>query len=138
MAKLPSYARAGAVWLGSPASDDGIFSRLMAAGGGNTLVTLQGSTGMTYLGKRREVSEYMPSDASADLSNKVIVLYGDFKKACFLGDRRGITIQVLRELYAVNGQIAVLGTERFDFNCQFAVGDTSNAGSVCALIGGAS
>ncbi len=138
MAKLPSYARSGAVWLGSPASDDAIFSRLMAAGGGNTLMTLQGGSGSTYLGKRREVNEYMPSDASADLSNKVIMLYGDFKKACFLGDRRGISIQVLRELYAVNGQIAILGTERFDFNCQFAVGDTTAAGSVCALIGGAS
>ena len=34
-------------------------------------------------------------------------------------------------------QIAVLGTERFDFNCQYAVGDTTAAGSVCALIGGA-
>ena len=67
-------------------------------------------------GKPREINEYMPSDGSADLSNKVIVLYGDFKKACFLGDRRGITIQVLRELYAASGQISVLGTERFDFN----------------------
>jgi HK97 family phage major capsid protein len=138
MAKLPSYARPGAVWLGSPASDDSIFGRLLAAGGGNTIQSLQGGTGGAYLGKRREVNEYMPSDASADLSNKVIVLYGDFKKACLLGDRRGITIQVLRELYAVNGQIAILGTERFDFNCQYAVGDTSAAGSVTALIGGAS
>ena len=138
MAKLPSYARPGAVWLGSPASDEGVFGRLLAAGGGNTIQTLMGSTTGMYLGKRREVNEYMPSDASADLSNKVIVLYGDFKKACFLGDRRGITIQVLRELYAVNGQIAILGTERFDFNCQYAVGDTSAAGSITALIGGAS
>lgn len=138
MAKLPSYARAGAVWLGSPASDEAIFSRLMAAGGGNTITTLQGGTGLTYLGRRREVNEYMPSDPSADLSNKVILLYGDFKRACLLGDRRGITIQVLRELYAVSGQIAILGTERFDFNCQYAVGDTTAAGSVCALIGGAS
>ena len=136
MGKLPSYARSRAVHLASPTFDEMIFSRLMAAGGGNTTITLAGQIIPQYLGKPREVNEYMPSDSTADLTNKVISLYGAFGMACLIGDRRGITIQVLREVLAQSGQIVILGTERFDFNGQFAIGDTTAPGPVVALIGG--
>jgi len=134
MGKCPSYARANAKWLINPTGDCTVFDRLMAAAGGNNTITLAGSIQPAYLGKRRVISEQMPG-ASTDFSNKVMLMYGDFSKACFFGDRRGITIQVLRELYAVSGQIAVLGTERFDINVAYAIGDTSAAGSVVALVG---
>ena len=43
-------------------------------------------------------------------------------------------LQVLRELYAANGQIGVLGFERFDI-VNHDMGDNTNAGPVVALIG---
>lgn len=136
MGRLPSYARVGATWLSSPTFDEMIFSRLMAAGGGNTTITLAGDITPAYLGKRREINEFMPSDSTADLTNLVAILYGNFKPACLIGDRRGIIIQVLREKYAEYNQIGVLGTERIDMNFRHAIGDSTKAGSVCALIGG--
>lgn len=134
MAKCPTYARNGARFLINPSGDSLVFERLMAAGGGNTTVTLAGQITPAYLGKVRTVAEVMPGSAT-DFSNKVMMMYGDFSKACFFGDRRGITIQPLYETYAVNGQIGILGTERFDVNVQYAIGDTTSAGSVVALVG---
>lgn len=135
MGKCPSYAKSNAKWLASPVADSMIFARLLAAAGGNTIQTLQGQVGAGFLGYMREVSEYAPAGAATDYSNKVMVLFGDFSKACLFGDRRGITVQVLRELYAQSGIISVLATSRFDINNQFAVGTTSAAGPVVALIG---
>lgn len=135
MGKCPSYAKSAGKWLASPVGDSMVFGRLMAAGGGNTIQTLQGGFGQMYLGYMRETCEYMPAGASTDYSNKVLVLFGDYSKACLFGDRRGITVQVLRELYAQSGIISVLATSRFDINNQYAVGNTTTAGPVVALIG---
>ena len=41
------------------------------------------------------------------------VLFGDFKYY-WIADRKSRTIRRLNELYAVNGQVAFLGTERLD------------------------
>jgi HK97 family phage major capsid protein len=136
MGKCPSYAKSNAKWLTSPYADSMVFARLLAAGGGNTIQTLQGTTGAAFLGYMRETCEYMPAGATTDYTNKVMALFGDFSKACLFGDRRGITVQVLRELYAQSGIISVLATSRFDINNQFAVGTTTSPGPVCALIGG--
>ena len=138
MGLLQRNWRMNAHWLASSIADDQIFTRRLMAGGGNTTITLAGGIQQAFAGKPREINEYMPSDATADLSNKVILLYGDFSKACVIGDRRGIVIQVLRERYADENCIGVIGTERIDMNFQYAVGTTSKAGPVCALIGGAS
>lgn len=138
MGLLQRNWRANAFWLASSIADDQIFTRLLMAGGGNTTITLAGSIQQSFAGKPREINEYMPSDPTADLSNKVMLLYGDFSKACVLGDRRGIVIQVLRERYADENCIGVIGTERIDMNFQHAIGSTTKAGPVCALIGGAS
>jgi HK97 family phage major capsid protein len=137
MAKCPSYAKGNAKWLSSPYADSAVFARLLAAGGGNTIQTLQGQVGAAFLGYMRETCEYMPAGAATDYSNKVFVMFGDYSKACLFGDRRGINVQVLRELYAQSGIISVLATSRFDINNQYAVGTTTAAGPVCALVGGA-
>lgn len=135
MAKLPSYARKGAVWCTSPAFDELIFGRLMAAGGGNTTITLAGETVQAYLGKPREVCEFCYADATADLTGKAMAFYGNFKQGVLFGERRGITIEVLRERYADQDSIGIKGTERIDI-VPHGVGTTSAAGPIVALIGG--
>jgi len=135
MAKLPSYARKGAVFCTSPAFDELLFARLMAAGGGNTTVTLAGEIMQAYLGKARLVCEPCYSDSTADLTGKAMAFYGNFKQGIAFGERRGITVQVLRERYAEYRQIGVIGTERIDINCH-GVGDLTAAGPIVALIGG--
>lgn len=59
-------------------------------------------------------SAYMPAIAgtSADAGKKVI-LFGDFSYY-WIADRQGRTVQRLNELYAVNGQVGFIGTQRVD------------------------
>lgn len=136
MAKLPSYARTGARWLASPAFDASIFGRLMAAGGGNTIQTLQGQVLETlYLGYPRTLAEPMPASSTTDYTGKVMALFGNFSQGVLFGERRGITVQVLRERYAEFRQIGVMGTERIDIVAH-GCGDTTSAGPIVALIGG--
>lgn len=135
MAKLPSYARKGAAFMTSPEFDELIFGRLMALAGGNTTVTLAGETTAAYLGKARVVCEPCYSDPTADLTGKAIAFYGNFKQGILFGERRGITVQILRERYAEYRHIGVIGTERIDINCH-GVGDTGTRGPIVALIGG--
>lgn len=135
MAKLPSYARANARFLLSPAFDNLIFDRLIAAAGGNNFASLTGSYVPAFLGKAREVNEFCYSDATADLTGKAILFYGDFKLGGIFGERAGITVEVLRERYADQDSIGIKATERVDINMH-GVGTTSAAGPVVALIGG--
>ena len=135
MSKLPSFARKGATWLASPTFDELIFSRLMAAGGGNNTATLAGEIVPAYLGKARVVCEPCYSNPATDLTGKAMLFYGNLKQGVAFGERRGITVKVLRERYAEYRQIGVIGTERIDINCH-GVGDTSAAGPIVALIGG--
>ena len=54
-------------------------------------------------------SPYVPTVGSGALS----VAFGDFKNY-WIGDRMGRTVQRLNELYATNGQIGYISTERVD------------------------
>lgn len=136
MGLLQRNWRRNAFWLASSVADDNIFSRLLLSAGGNTTTTLQGLVSAAFAGKPREINEYMPSDPTADLTSKVILLYGDFSAACVIGDRRGINVQVLRERYADENCIGVIATERIDMNFREAVGTAAKPGPVIALIGG--
>ncbi len=134
MASIRSYAKTGAVWLASPTADDLVFGRLAAAAGGNTIQTLNGGTGMSYLGYRRETAEDCPSGAATDYTSLTMLYFGNFKKGVALGDRRGISMQVLNERYAEYGQIGVISSERFDLNIH-DLGTTAVTGSISYLYG---
>ena len=54
-------------------------------------------------------SPYVPLVAGGAFT----VAFGDFKN-CWIGDRAGRTVQRLNELYATNGQIGYVATERMD------------------------
>lgn len=130
---LPIYAERNARWLCSKIAKALVFDALAVASGGNTIMTVGERPRPTYLGDPIEVSQSMPT-AQTDISDTAMMLYGDFSLASTMGDRRGFSVQVLRELYAANGQIGVLGFERFDI-VNHDLGSNSAAGPVVALIG---
>lgn len=61
------------------------------------------------LGYEIYTSPYVPTAAAGALT----VAFGDFKNY-WIGDRAGRTVQRLNELYATNGQIGYVATERVD------------------------
>ena len=61
------------------------------------------------LGYEIYTSPYVPTVAAGTLS----IAFGDFKNY-WIGDRAGRTVQRLNELYATNGQIGYVATERVD------------------------
>ena len=61
------------------------------------------------LGYDLHTSPYVPAAAAGALS----VAIGDFSNY-WIGDRAGRTVQRLNELYATNGQIGFVATERVD------------------------
>lgn len=134
LATVQSYAKRGGVWLASPAADDLVFGRLAAAAGGNTISTINGSTGMSYLGYRRETAEPCPSGASTDYTSKAMLFFGNFMQGTAMGERRGLTVQVLNERYAEFRQVGIISTERISI-VNHDLGDTSTSGAIVALYG---
>lgn len=61
------------------------------------------------LGYEIYTSPYVPTAAASALT----IAFGDFKNY-WIGDRAGRTMQRLNELYATNGQIGYIATERVD------------------------
>ena len=61
------------------------------------------------LGYELHTSPYVPTVSAGALT----VAFGDFKNY-WIGDRAGRTVQRLNELYATNGQIGYVATERVD------------------------
>lgn len=61
------------------------------------------------LGYEIYTSPYVPTVAAGSLA----IAFGDFKNY-WIGDRMGRTVQRLNELYATNGQIGYVATERVD------------------------
>ena len=61
------------------------------------------------LGYEIYTSPYVPAVAAGSLA----IAFGDFKNY-WIGDRMGRTVQRLNELYATNGQIGYVATERVD------------------------
>lgn len=136
MAVLPSYARNGARWLCSPAYEAAILGRIRAAAGGNTIQTLAGGiVEQNFLGYPATVAEPCYTATATDMTGKALLFFGNFQQGVAFGERRGITVQVLRERYAEYRQIGVLGSERIDINCH-GVGTTSAVGPIVALIAG--
>jgi hypothetical protein len=133
---LPTFGRVGARWVVSPLAEATMFGRLKATAGGNTNAVLRdGVVESDYLGYPVSLAEVMPSGSlTTDYSAKVMALFGNFSKGVMFGERRGITVQVLRELYAANNEIGVLSTERIDIVAH-DLGDANTAGPIVALAG---
>jgi HK97 family phage major capsid protein len=106
-----------------------LFSRLAAAGGGNTIETLPDGFRYSYLGFPIVISQKMPSTSP---TGKIALYFGDMAKAVAFGERRQVTVKRSDDRYFDTDQIGILGTERFDINVH-DVGDGTTAGAVVAL-----
>lgn len=133
MGALPEFAEANAKWYCSRPCKALVFDALAAAAGGNTITTLAGKIEPTFLGYPVVVSQSMPT-TTGDLSNLVMLLFGDLRQCATLGDRRQITVAMSTDRYFVEDQIAIKATERLDINAH-DLGDNTDAGPIVALIG---
>lgn len=137
MAKLPQYAKPNAKFFCSSAFNEMVFNRLKATAGGNSVQTLQGTTGEQYLGYPIVISQVLPAGLTTDYNGLAMCFFGDLSKSSSLGDRRQVRIFPSAHRYMELDQIGILGTERIDI-VNHDVGDTTTPGSIVALVGSSS
>lgn len=133
MGKVPIYALGRSSWICSGVCWATVFARLQAAAGGNTKMDLSGQMMDSYLGYPILKSPIMPT-TTGDLSDKVMLLFGDPRSAISMGTRRGVSLAVSTERYFETDQIGIRGIERFDINVH-DIGDATTPGPLVALIG---
>jgi len=133
MGKLPVYAMQNAKFYCSGVAKSLVFDRLLATAGGNTVGTLQGSTGGSYLGYPIVVSQVLPT-STGNLNNLPMLFFGDLTLASTMGDRRGIAVRRDDSYKFAEDQITLKATERVDIVVH-DLGDTSTAGPIVGLIG---
>lgn len=138
MAKLPKYAQKGAKWYMSTAAYGATIMRLLLSAGGNTPQTLEagGSVASPAFGGFPVVqTPVLPGDTAADMTGKVMMMFGNLRRSTAFGDRRVMSMLVDPYTLAGKGQIRILGWERFHI-VNHSVGDASTVGPMVALIGG--
>ncbi len=131
VAKCPGYARANAKWYIHRVGFSEAMERLAYAGGGNTVQTIGGGVGPSFLGYPVVLVESMNSTSGADTSD-IKVLFGDMRQAATLGSRRDIAVATSSDRYFDQDQLAIRATSRFAVNVH-DIGDTTNAGPIVAL-----
>lgn len=136
--KLPQYVytMGNPKWYCSQTVWSNVFERLIGASGGVTKDQASGRTVREYNGYPVEITPAMlaPAAPTTNFDDVAIILFGDLNMSASMGDRRGMTISRSTEYKFAEDQIAIKGTERFDINCH-NLGDTTNAGSIVALMG---
>lgn len=132
MAKLPRWARNGAVFVCSPEIDAVTFQRLgITEVGGLTATEFQGQTVMAFRGYPIVHVATMPTaiDASGD---QVDILFGNFQLSNMLGMRRSLEMATSDQRYFETDEIAMRGIVRHDFNIH-DLGSTTVQSPVVAL-----
>jgi HK97 family phage major capsid protein len=133
MGALPAYAVRNAKWFCSQQAFSNIFERIVSAAGGNTLESLAMPARRQYLGYPIIVSQALPT-STADLSNKVMALFGDLPRAALFGARREVRVNVSTDRFLEFDQVAITGSERFHIVVH-DVGTDAVAGPVVGLVG---
>jgi len=77
--------------------------------------------------------EFVPCMPSTEADSQICAILGDLSLGAFLGERRTLEIMRSDDVLFATDQIAIRGTERIDINA-YGVGDTVDAGPICALI----
>lgn len=136
--QLPQYVydKGNPAWYCSQTMWGNTFERLIGASGGVTKDQASGRTIREYNGYPVIITPAMlaPATPSTTFTDTAGILFGDLNMSVAMGERRGMTIARSTDFKFDTDQIAVRGTERFDIN-PHNLGDTTNAGSVVALMG---
>lgn len=126
MAACPSFALPTAKWYVSQVGKGLVFDRLSQGAGGNTKADLAGKAVDAYAGYPIVISNRLPM-VQTDISDTIMLFFGDLAMAADFGDRRGVMIAASEHVYFATDELAIRGTERFDINVH-SVGDTSSTG----------
>jgi HK97 family phage major capsid protein len=132
---LPTYAESGARWYMSKYFYWTVVRPLLGAySSGVPSVGLpfdptQGGP-QRLLGYEVSMPHVMPK---AEANSQVCAVLADLNTGAYLGDRRRFEIARSRDAYFTTDCIGIRATRRHAINV-FGVGDTSEAGPVCALI----
>lgn len=112
--KLPAYAAASpnTVWVCSQAFWASVMEKLALAAGGITDAMIVAGVTPRFLGYPVRITQSMPL---TEANSQVCAMLGDFTLGCSFGDRRMTTIALSEHSDFATDQIAVRGTERFDF-----------------------
>jgi HK97 family phage major capsid protein len=135
IAKLPSYAfrDGGPSWYIHRSGWALSMLRLATAAGGNTTRELAaGASEVQFMGYPVVFVEVMNNTTTTQTSTDGLVYFGNIRQGVDFGDRRGVTMDMSREVAFTTQQIAVLGTERFDIKVHDA-GNANNAGAIVML-----
>lgn len=128
--KLPEWAGANAKLYCHKSVYHELFERLAMAAGGATAAEVAAGMAPRYFGYPVVISQALPA-SSTTTDGTVLAYFGDLSMACYLGDRRDMSIKLSDS--ALNAfeqdEIAIKGTERADIICA-NVGDASTAGAV--------
>ena len=130
---VPGYAEDDARWYCSKYFFLTVMVKLaLAIGGANAteVITGRGIREKTFLAYPVETTQVMPK---AEANDQICALLANLKLGAYLGDRRKLTIDRSTEAYFTTDQIGIRGTERVA-PAIHGVGDTTNAGPICALI----
>ena len=133
MALLPEGQWQNASWYCSGYAAATMFCRLGATAGG-TIRSINGPRPLlNYLGFPINATGKMAA-GSGSQTGKVMALFGDLSMAATVGERRVMTVQILRERFAEEGNVGAKLAPRFDINVH-DLGDNSTAGPIVALVG---
>ena len=105
--QLPSWAEDGAAWYIHKVGYWASMARLMDAGGGNNVQDLGNGPELQFLGYPVRFNPVMNSVTSAQTSTAGLCVLANLQLSSTLGDRQGMSMKVLEELYAATGQIGV-------------------------------
>lgn len=134
LAAVRASAMPNAAWYCSVTCFAQTFCRIVSTGGGYMdSGVVDGVKTPFYLGFPVILSPKMPL-ITTSLSGKMMLAFGDMYAGAALGQRRSITLARSEDRYLDQGQIAVLGTQRFHANVH-DVGDNTNFGSLAVLVG---
>lgn len=133
---LPTRAMRGAKWFMSVTAFGETVERLMLSLGGMNSQDLAAGMPPRLLGHPVVLvpDDLLPSVVNQDYSGKLMVLFGNLKRASLFGLRREIGVQILTERYSEYDQLGFQLIERFDI-AHADVGDGTDPGAIVGLLG---
>jgi HK97 family phage major capsid protein len=137
LGSLPAYAVTDAKIYCSNYVYFNVFLRLAAAAGGNSVLSLSQTLGKNWLGIPIVLSEVLPGQSANATVSQPVFYYGNADQAMCVGERRGITTAVSKDVFFVSDLVAVRSTQRLAMKVKNP-GTSSVFGSMVTLTTAAS
>lgn len=77
--------------------------------------------------------EYTPAMPKTEANSQICAILGDLQQGVIIGERKSLSIARSDQFHFSTDEIAIRGLERIAINA-YGVGDTTDAGPICALI----